>query len=597
MAYEAPITIKKAIDNIRKKNYVLPSIQREFVWDTQQIERLFDSLMRDYPISTFLFWKVDKSRIKDFQFYEFLKNYHERNSTHNTKADLSQEEDVIAVLDGQQRMTSMYIALTGSHSKKMPYYSWSSDKAFPKKYLYLNLLKKADDIELEYEFRFLSKEEVVNNETDFWFEAGKVLDFTDLSKVMEYLMLNGLMDTSKYSQVQASMALNTLNQLFNVIHQKGSISYFLEESEELDKVLQIFIRINSGGTKLSYSDLLLSIATAQWKEKDAREVIHEFVDEINQIGDGFDFNKDFVLKSCLVLADFNDIKFKVDNFTKANMATIEKNWDDTASAIKAAVELIAKYGFNRDSLTASTAVIPISYFIFKNKLSDKILHHSACENDRKLIIEWLARVLLRGTFGGTPDAIYPVIRTLVTDNPGRFPLPEIIAHYRGKVKSISFSEDDIESVLDIQYGQKRAYSALTLVYSSLNYSFKYHQDHIHPKSFFNKRKLGTLGISDDKIKDEYINRFNSLANLQLLEATENIEKKDKQFKDWLGEKYHNDTDKMNYLSLNHIANDTSLEFEDFIAFYDMRRATLKGKLMTLLNVKAGEVVTIEAETE
>ena len=142
MAYEAPITIKKAIDNIRKKQYVLPSIQREFVWDTLQIERLFDSLMRDYPISTFLFWKVDKHKIKDFQFYEFLKHYHEKNSRHNNKADISQEEDVIAVLDGQQRMTSIYIALTGSHAKKMPYYSWSSDKAFPKKHLFLNLLSQ-----------------------------------------------------------------------------------------------------------------------------------------------------------------------------------------------------------------------------------------------------------------------------------------------------------------------------------------------------------------------------------------------------------------------------------------------------------------------
>ncbi|MDO7576274.1 MAG: DUF262 domain-containing protein, partial [Flavobacteriaceae bacterium] len=76
MAYETPITIKKAIENIKKKNYVLPSIQREFVWDTEQIEKLFDSLMRDYPISTFLFWRVEKTKVKDFQFYEFLKNYH-----------------------------------------------------------------------------------------------------------------------------------------------------------------------------------------------------------------------------------------------------------------------------------------------------------------------------------------------------------------------------------------------------------------------------------------------------------------------------------------------------------------------------------------
>jgi uncharacterized protein with ParB-like and HNH nuclease domain len=595
MAYEAPITIKKAIDNIRKKQYVLPSIQREFVWDTLQIERLFDSLMRDYPISTFLFWKVDKHKIKDFQFYEFLKHYHEKNSRHNNKADISQEEDVIAVLDGQQRMTSIYIALTGSHAKKMPYYSWNSDKAFPKKHLFLNLLKKADDIELEYEFRFLAVEEAKNNEINFWFEVGKILDFTDLSKVMEYLMLNGLMDTSKYSKEQASMALNTLNQLFNVIHQKGSISYFLEESEELDKVLQIFIRINSGGTKLSYSDLLLSIATAQWKEKDAREVIHEFVDEINRIGDGFDFNKDFVLKSCLVLADFIDIKFKVDNFTKANMAIIEKNWDDTAASIKSAIELISKYGFNRDSLTASTAIIPIAYFIFKNKLEDKILHGASCENDRKAIIEWLARVLLKGTFGGTPDSIYPVMRSLVNEHPGYFPLSEIIAHYRGKRKSISFSDDDVESILDIEYGQKRSYSALTLLYSSLNYSFKYHQDHIHPKSFFNKRKLSSLGVVDDNAKDKYMDKFNSLANLQLLQATENIEKKDKHFKLWLNERYPNETDRMNYLSLNHIGNDTSLEFVDFIEFYDKRRATLKTKLMQLLNVKAGEVLTIESE--
>lgn len=595
MAYEAPITIKKAIDNIKKKHYVLPSIQREFVWDTLQIERLFDSLMRDYPISTFLFWKVDKNKIKDFQFYEFLKHYHEKNAKHNTKADLSHEEDVIAVLDGQQRMTSMYIGLTGSYTKKTPYYAWNNDKAFPKKILYLNLLKKADDIELEYDFRFLTQEEAANTDTDFWFPVCKIMDFTDLSKVMEYLMLNSLMDTSKFSQVQASHALNTLNQLFNVIQQKGSISYFLEEGEELDKVLQIFIRINSGGTKLSYSDLLLSIATAQWKEKDAREVIHEFVDDINKIGDGFNFNKDFVLKACLVLADFNDIKFKVDNFTKANMATIEANWESTSAAIKSSIELISKYGFNRDNLTAGNAVVPIAYYIFKNKLTDKILHSSTCDDDRKLIIEWLARVLLRGTFGGTPDAIYPVMRNIINEHPGRFPLAEIIEYYRGRRKSISFSEDDVDSILDIQYGQNRAYSALTLLYSSLNYSFKYHQDHIHPKSFFNKRALNNLGIVDDKLKEEYMSRFNSLANLQLLEATSNIEKKDKQFEVWLTEKYPNDADRMNYLSLNHIGNDVSLKFEDFIVFYDTRRAILKAKLMQLLNVKAGEVLTVESE--
>ena len=88
MAYETPITIKKAVDNIKRKKYLLPSIQRECVWDSWQIERLFDSLMRDYPISTFLFWKVSKERTKDFQFYEFIRKYHEKKKRHNEKADL-----------------------------------------------------------------------------------------------------------------------------------------------------------------------------------------------------------------------------------------------------------------------------------------------------------------------------------------------------------------------------------------------------------------------------------------------------------------------------------------------------------------------------
>lgn len=591
MAYQAPITIKKVIDNIRKKKYVLPSIQREFVWDTEQIERLFDSLMRDYPISTFLFWKVDKDRIGDFQFYDFLRHYHEKDERHNSKVELSTDEDVIAILDGQQRLTSMYIGLTGTYAEKLPYYRWDSPNAFPKKRLYLNLLSKANDIEVEYSFKFLTAEEAKNENGFFWFEVGKIVDFTDLSKVMEYLMLNGLMDTSKYTQQQASFALNTLNQFFNVIHQKGIISYYLEESEELDKVLQIFIRINSGGTKLSYSDLLLSIATAQWKEKDAREIIHEFVDEINNIGEGFNFNKDFVLKSCLVLADFNDIKFKVDNFTKENMSIIEANWEKVSSSIRTAIELVAKYGYSRDNLLATTAIIPIAYFIYKNQFEKTIIHASIRENDRKAIKEWLARVLLKGTFGGTPDGIYPVMRNFVNDNMGRFPLEEIIEHYRGKRKSITFTDDDIENILEMEYGGARTYCALTLLYPALNYSFKYHQDHIHPKSFFNKRKLAALGIENDSTKQEFISRHNKLPNLQLLQANLNIEKKDKAFTAWLSEMYPNLADKNSFLMQNHIKSDMPLEFTHFVEFYDDRRNMLKDALKRVLNVTNTEKVT------
>ncbi len=93
------------------EKYLLPAIQREFVWDTYQIERLFDSLMCDYPISSFLFWQVEKEDIQKYQFYEFIRDYHERDNRHNPKANLSGEEGIIAILDGQRGQTLQSLTL------------------------------------------------------------------------------------------------------------------------------------------------------------------------------------------------------------------------------------------------------------------------------------------------------------------------------------------------------------------------------------------------------------------------------------------------------------------------------------------------------
>ena len=107
-------------------------------------------------------------------------------------------------------------------------------------------------------------------------------------------------------------ASDKLSKLHNVIYNKPIINYYLEEENNLDKVLNIFLRVNSMGTKLNYSDLLLSIATAQWQERDAREEINKLVDELNKIGDGFDIDKDFVLRASLYLIkEIKNIRFKV----------------------------------------------------------------------------------------------------------------------------------------------------------------------------------------------------------------------------------------------------------------------------------------------
>ena len=386
MAYEKPITIKEAINSISDQEFILPAIQREFVWNTRQIEMLFDSIMRDYPISTFLFWHVKAEHLDRFKFYRFLPYFHQRDKRHNDPAELTLTKDRRAVLDGQQRLTSLYLGLKGSYAYKLNRYNWKSDHAFPKRHLYINLLSPAQDNEMLYDFRFLSDKELNHFKANYankyhWFKVGDILSYSGIIQLMNYITKNSLADSSKYSSEQIDFSAITLSSLYEKFNDKELINFYLEKSEELDKVLHIFIRVNSGGTKLSYSDLLLSIATAQWKEKDAREVIHKFVDSVNSIDPGFNINKDLVLKSCLVLADL-DVKFKVDNFSSENMKVIENQWDSISSAINLTFQLIASFGFNSKTLTAYNAIIPIAYFIKKNNIGEEILHSNHHQENR-----------------------------------------------------------------------------------------------------------------------------------------------------------------------------------------------------------------------
>ena len=116
MAHQV-VTIKDAISNIDENKYLLPALQRKFVWKMKQIEDLFDSLMQDYPISTFLFWKV-KNPGGVLQTYEFLKSCDRFMDEHvlNPKIDLKGEDEAILVLDGQQRLNSFYIGLKGTYA-------------------------------------------------------------------------------------------------------------------------------------------------------------------------------------------------------------------------------------------------------------------------------------------------------------------------------------------------------------------------------------------------------------------------------------------------------------------------------------------------
>ncbi|HDR14595.1 MAG TPA: DUF262 domain-containing protein [Desulfobacteraceae bacterium] len=581
MAFQTPITIKEAVENVHAKKYLLPAIQREVVWDDDQITRLFDSLMRDYPIGSFLFWYVKKKNAGNYQFYEFVREYHEKDNCHNPKANVSGQDDIIGILDGQQRLTSLYIGLRGSYAYKEPRKRWDNPLAFPTRRLYLNLLspsKGNDQSDMLFDFAFLTDQEASQNDDDtFWFNVSEVLNFSELSEVSDYLIENGLMDTSdKQAKLFAS---KTLHKLWSVVHENKVINYFLEKDESLDKVLNIFIRVNSGGTILSYSDLLLSIATAQWEQRDAREEVTSFVDELNNIGDGFNFDKDFVLKSSLFLSDFRDIAFKVDNFNKANMLKIEELWDEITQSLRAAVTLVSGFGYCRDTLTANYAIIPIAYHLKKIGLPKNFDVANKFSEDRKAIQRWLILSLVKRAFGGTPDSVLRPTREVLRENSNGFPLDSIIEKFKRTNKSLSFVEDDIENMLYYQYGQGYTFSTLVLLYPSLDFRNKFHIDHIHPSSHFTRAKLRRRGIREDDI-DFYMGHVNTLPNLQLLEGIPNQEKNDTPFAEWFEEKVEAKAD----YKKRHYIPDVDFSLENYKEFIEERKILIQNRLRELLGV-------------
>lgn len=581
MAYETPLTIAEVMQDISNNKYVLPSIQREYVWDTEQIETLFDSLMQDYPIGAFLFWEIEKSRLLDYDFYEFLRNYHEKNNTHNKKVDLKGSDGVTAVLDGQQRLTSIYIGLKGSYAYRLKYKQKKSENAYPVRYLYLNLIEDAQDENNKYDFRFLADKEFSGMTEGFWYKVGDILTMTQPGETSQYVFEN-IAFAGTYTKEQTMHANNTLQKLYNVVHTDKTLSYYKEKATELDKVLNIFIRVNSGGTVLTYSDLLLSIASAQWENYDAREEITEFVDDVNSIGGGFRINKDFVLKTALVLTDFPNIAFKVDNFNKPNMIKIEANWENIKRAIKQSVHLVSSFGYTGKTLSSNNALIPIAYYLLTIGMPDNFVESGATKKNRAKIKKWLIMALLKKVFSGQPDNVIRPIRDIIRENGNNeFPIAQIIDKFKGTNKSIQFAEDDIdEYLLKLKYGKSETLSTLMLLYPSLDFSNKFHEDHMYPKSKFRKPYLRKMGVPEEKL-DTYIDSVNDISNLQLLAAQLNEEKLNTDFDVWFNKQQATDLDKIQYRTIHYLP-EMEYTYPNFLLFVEQRKQMIRKRLIKIL---------------
>ena len=425
-----------------------------------------------------------------------------------------------------------------------------------------------------FDFQFLEAENsFIKEGDDFWFRVADILSFKQTTDVFDFIIEHGL--------TQSKHPKTCLVDLHRTITELPLINYFTEVEQDLDRVLNIFIRVNSGGTTLSYSDLLLSIASAQWEERDARESIHALVDEINcEYGD-FLFPRDFVLKSCLMLADL-DLRWKVANFNRTNMQKIEALWPRIEQAIRLTVETVGSFGFTGKTLASTNALIPIVYYLFQRGNPSGFADSAAFRSDRENVQRWLNVVLLKRTFGGVPDNVLRRMRDVIRVNHELFPFDAIAADLKATVFALSFKKGELETLLDGKYGGPYTFPLLAMFYPNLDFRHKLHQDHIHPRSHFTPSELKKRGISEE-LHEAFIDRVDLIPNLQLLEGQPNIEKAAEPFADWLAKKCPEPQMRSDYLKRNYIPTG-GYNLEQFLEFFVQRREALLATLRQLVGV-------------
>jgi len=578
MSFQTPITIASAIHNIENNQYLLPAIQREYVWSHTKIEWLFDSIMRNYPISSFLFWRVEGETKKSYKFYKFLREYRETYKTHNEEYPTNAHNDFIAVLDGQQRLTSLLIGLRGNYAYRIPRLKEeNSERVYPTRHLFLNIENPLDNEEdgRIYEFKFLTSSEYESNSKK-WFKVSEILSLSENYEFFNYVKSRDLQD-NKFSH-------KCLSDLHNVIHYKPIINFFLETEQSIDKALNIFIRINSGGEPLNFSDLIMSIAVANWDKKDAKKEINDLVDNIRD--KGFKTSKDFILKTFLFLHS-NDIKFKVTNFSKQNAIEFEKEWDRIRDSILSVIDLVKSFGFTVSTLTSNNALIPIIYYLYHRNIYKDFQNKSSYAEDRAIIKKWLHVVLIKRIFGGTSDSVLSQIRRAFTENVGstplqfecnKFPIEKITENTK---REMGITDEFIDEILAIQKDEVYAFSILALLYPNLDYkNNNFHKDHLHPETAFKSLDRDTQEKFEWKT-------YNSILNLQMLDANENMSKQGADLLDWVRRQSTNG-DLNKFLDDHLIPNqpdksDNGLQLIDFPNFIQSRKLILTNKLKMLLN--------------
>lgn len=597
-------TIRKTIDDIKSGKLVIPALQRNFVWPEEKIIDLFDSLIKGYPIGTFLFWDVSEDAFNSYSFNKILFNLKEtRNKKYRGEPAESGRTEYSAVLDGQQRITSLAIGIMGKYSFHKKGTAWASDLNYTDKYLCINILHRPADIDEKYELRFMPSIDIrqikefdeIDEETnqpikryEYWVKVSDVYDDNGIvgqnaEKLFGFIMSLEQLDPAVFTYDRRNFIHTLLTSLRNVLTEKEVISVYTTPSNlSLPEVVDIFVRVNSGGEKLDDADLILSIASGESEEESFYDKISESIDEIQTAANKeFKCDKKYILSLALLCVGANSLSLKKpENYSRQMITRIIDAWDAIIEKTKGALVFIEKLGFDVGKISTSL-VIPVAYYFYKTNRGIDYYDSVTSKYDRVYIRQWIFRTIINGVFDEGTGASMLRIRTLIDeacdDGLTYYPLDRFIE--KAIKKPLLVSDEQISDIFDWKYPDPRIKPLLMELSPSIPNN-EYTMDHIWPKTILtSKSRLRALTPNKTDIeRNEFQNRCHYLPNIQLLTSNENSQKLETQFASWIDSFYSNPSTRMALYDRNLIPNMDDYGFEHFIEFFDARSELIRKRI-------------------
>ena len=558
--HDNSVTIYEAMQNIKSGKYVMPAFQRQYVWSMEQVEKLWDSILLDYPIATFLFWHVDDDNVTwDTYFCTFLSKvtFDSRKQADSTNYELTSIDVKItdtAILDGQQRLTSLFLSLFGDAYIRQKHARRNGGGGLVTKLL-IELNKNKLDVDEEeynskkYDIKFSEK---VGRLSPTQFEVRNILqkkfqEEESRKKAIEEAITNVPTDSKDYAR-------GILEKLYNKIFVEKLIRYTEIHDMKQDDALEMFVRFNSGGKALRKSEITMSILEAYWPSAKT-----EFGKVLADSYSGF--GSDFIIRSALML--YGDVVKS--NISKQIAEELKNNWSEFKKALRNLEGVLKSINVEVSRFSSSwNVLLPILYFIYWN---------TNYSNNINGIRSYLLRAILFTYFQSGTTGKLQQMKSYINDYDY-----EITVDMLDQIADLRVTDGKIEDIVNSEKGGRVAGEAL--YYLSLdwtNRNFKYEQDHLHPYDRFDGSKPLTVSMDDWR---RWRGNRNRLPNLQLLEGRSNGSKNDMRLLDYYNDM--NDEQKATFRKQAIIPDGVSLELDHFEEFYEKRKDILVQRIRELL---------------